>query len=59
VPVLIVEHGATLAPPVLVVHDASAAGTRALDFARELSRALEWEIAVFWAQGISSGNDAL
>jgi nucleotide-binding universal stress UspA family protein len=59
IPVLIVEHGVSLSPPILAVHDDSAAGRRAVDFARNLSRILGWPIAVFSAQGMSSGDDVL
>lgn len=59
IPALIVERGATLSPPILVVNDGTAAGRRALDFARELSRNIGWEIAVFSVQGITKGDDVL
>ena len=39
--------------------DQVAAGRRALDFARELSRSIGWEIAVFSIQGITKGDDVL
>jgi nucleotide-binding universal stress UspA family protein len=59
IPVLIVERGATLSPPILVVNDNTAAGQRALDFARDLSRSLGWEIVVFSVQGNATGTDVL
>jgi nucleotide-binding universal stress UspA family protein len=59
IPVLIVEEGVSLTPLILAVHDNSDAGRRALDFARELANTLGWQIAVFSAQGMSSGDDVL
>lgn len=59
IPVLIVEQGATLSPPIFAVHDGSEAGRRALDFARDLSMILGWEIAIFSAQGMATGDDVL
>jgi nucleotide-binding universal stress UspA family protein len=59
VPVLIVERGATLSPPILAVNDGTPAGRRALEFARELSRSLGWEIAVFSVPGIGNGDEVL
>lgn len=59
IPVLIVDRGATLSPPIIAVDDNSAAGTRALDFARKLSRSLGWETVVFSAHGMSTGDEAL
>jgi nucleotide-binding universal stress UspA family protein len=56
VPVLIVEKGVRLSPLILAVHDDTEAGARALDFARELSRRLEWGIAVFSARGFATGD---
>jgi nucleotide-binding universal stress UspA family protein len=44
VPVLIVERGATLEPPVLAVDDGSPGGRRALEFARMLGKRLGWQI---------------
>jgi len=41
------------------VNDGTAAGRRALEFARDLRRSLDWEIAVFSVQGISTGDDVL
>jgi nucleotide-binding universal stress UspA family protein len=46
VPVLIVEKGVRLSPPIMVVHD-GAAGERALAFARALSSELGWDVAAF------------
>ena len=59
VPVLIVERGGTLSSPIMAVHDNSASGRRALDFAEDLSARLKWELAVFAAQNVSSGEDVL
>ncbi len=59
IPVLIVERGAILSPPILVVHDNSAAGRRTLAFARELSRSLDWKIAAFAVQGVTKADDIL
>lgn len=59
VPVLIVERGASFAPPILAVNDGTAAGRRAVDFAHELSRSLGWAIAVFSAHGMSRADDVL
>jgi nucleotide-binding universal stress UspA family protein len=59
IPVLIVEHGVSLSPPILAVHDGSAAGRRALEFAQNLSHILGWQITVFSAQGVLSGDDVL
>ena len=59
VPVLIVEHGATLAPPILAVNDGTPARRRAVDFAHELSRSLGWGIAVFSVLGMSTADDVL
>jgi nucleotide-binding universal stress UspA family protein len=59
VPVLIVEHGTTLAPPILAVNDGTSAGSRAVEFAHDLSRSLGWGIAVFSVHGMSTGDDVL
>ena len=59
IPVLIVERGATLSSPVLAAYDDTAGGRRALDFARELSRSLGWELAVFAVRGIAKADDVL
>jgi nucleotide-binding universal stress UspA family protein len=59
VPVLITEQGAALAPPILAVNDGTPAGRRAVDFAQELSRNLQWGIAVFSVHGMSTGDDVL
>ncbi len=59
VPVLIVERGTKLSPPILVVNDGTPAGRRALDFGHALSRHLGWETAVFSAQGMVHGEDVL
>ena len=59
IPVLIVERGVTLSPPILVVHDNSAAGKRALEFAAQLGQVLGWQVVVFAAQGLSAGENVL
>ena len=59
IPVLIVERGVKLAPPILAVNDGTAAGRRAVEFAHELGDILGWEIAVFALQGTSTGDDVL
>ncbi len=59
VPVLIVERGAKLSPPIVVVNDGTPAGQRATEFGRALSRLLGWEIAVFSAQGMAHGEDVV
>jgi len=59
IPVLVVEYGATISPPMVAVNDGSDAGKRALDFARELSDLLGWPIAFFSAERMTTGNDAL
>jgi nucleotide-binding universal stress UspA family protein len=59
IPVLIVERGAMLSPPILVVNDGTANGKRALEFARELGRSLGWEIAVFAAREMPAGDEVL
>lgn len=59
IPVLIAECGATFAPPILAAHDDSPAGKRAMDFARELSRSLGWELAVFAVHGMVQGDEVL
>jgi nucleotide-binding universal stress UspA family protein len=59
IPVLIVEEGTTLSPPIIAVHDGSDAGRRALDFARNLSHILGWEIVVFSAQDMATTDDVL
>jgi nucleotide-binding universal stress UspA family protein len=59
VPVMIVEQGAELSPPILVVHDGSDAGERAVEFARKLSAILGWKIAVLAAHSMASGDDVL
>lgn len=58
IPVLVVERGAALAPPIVAVHDESPAGKRALEFARDLSRRLGWELGVFAVQEMT-GDDVL
>jgi nucleotide-binding universal stress UspA family protein len=59
IPVLIMEHGATLAAPILAVNDGTPSGLRAVDFAHELSRKLGWGVAVFSVHGMSTGDDVL
>ena len=59
IPVLIVERGTTLSPPILVVNDGTPAGRRALEFGRELGRSLDWKTAVFSVQGMAHGDDVL
>jgi nucleotide-binding universal stress UspA family protein len=59
IPVLIVERDTKLSPPILAIHDDTAAGQRALEFARELSRSLGWKIVVFAAHGMSTGDEVL
>jgi nucleotide-binding universal stress UspA family protein len=56
---MIVEQGAELSPPILVVHDGSDAGERAVEFARKLSAILGWKIAVLAAHSMASGDDVL
>jgi nucleotide-binding universal stress UspA family protein len=59
VPVLIVEEGVRLGPPILAVNDGSESGKRVLDFARRLGEVLGWEVGVFSAQGMATGDTAL
>jgi nucleotide-binding universal stress UspA family protein len=59
IPVMIVEQGVSLSPPVLAVHDDSPAGRRALEFAQELAQVLGWQMAVFSAKGLSLGDEVL
>jgi nucleotide-binding universal stress UspA family protein len=59
IPVLIVERGATLSPPIVVVNDGTSSGERAVEFARELSRNLGWDIAVFAVREMSGGDEVL
>ena len=59
IPVLIVERGVTLSPPILAVHDNTAAGKRALEFATELGEILGWQIVIFAVQGLSCGEEVL
>jgi nucleotide-binding universal stress UspA family protein len=59
IPVMIVEQGVTLSPSILAVHDDSEAGRRAVEFAHRLGEMLRWEITVFTAQGIPTGDDVL
>jgi nucleotide-binding universal stress UspA family protein len=44
VPVLIVERGTVLTPPLLVVRDESPEGKRALDYAQTLGERLGWQV---------------
>ena len=59
IPVLIVEHGTIVSPPILAVDDRSPAGRRAVEFAHDLSGTLGWNIGVFSAQGMSSCDEVL
>lgn len=59
IPVLIVERGGSLLPPILVVHDDTEAGRRSLEFARNLSHNLKWQLVVFAAREISTGNEII
>jgi nucleotide-binding universal stress UspA family protein len=59
IPVLIAEDGTRLGPSVMVVHDHTDAGRRALDVGRELSRSLGWDIVVFWVEGMSGTDEVL
>jgi nucleotide-binding universal stress UspA family protein len=59
VPVLVVEQGVRLAPPILAVNDESESGGRVLDFARRLGQILGWKVGVFSAQGMPTGDTVL
>jgi nucleotide-binding universal stress UspA family protein len=59
IPVLIAEAGTRFGPPVTVVHDRTDSGRRAMDAGHELSRSLGWDIAVFWAEGMSGTDEVL
>jgi nucleotide-binding universal stress UspA family protein len=59
VPLLIVERGNALSPPILAVHDDTPAGHRALEFARELSVNLKWDLTIFAVRGMTSGDEVL
>jgi nucleotide-binding universal stress UspA family protein len=59
IPMFVVEHGARLAPPILAVDDGTAAGGRAVDFARELSGRLGWKFAVLKSSGMSRCDEVL
>jgi nucleotide-binding universal stress UspA family protein len=59
IPVLIVERGVTLSPPIVVVNDGTPSGERAVEFARDLSRSLGWDIGVFAVREVSTGEDVL
>jgi nucleotide-binding universal stress UspA family protein len=53
VPMLIVEGGMKVVPPVLVTDDDSPAGRRAHQVAKQISDALDWNLVVLAIQGIS------
>jgi nucleotide-binding universal stress UspA family protein len=59
IPVLIAEHGSRLGPPVMVIHDHTEAGERALEVGRELSRSLGWDMVIFWVEGMSGSDQVL
>lgn len=59
IPVLIVERGARLSPPILAVNDGTDAGLRAEGFAHELGKNLGWETAVVRVEGVTTGEDVL
>jgi nucleotide-binding universal stress UspA family protein len=59
IPVMVVEDGASFGPPILVAHDQSPAGARAVEFARELSRCLGWELSTLAVHGKSKGDEVL
>ena len=59
VPVLVLEQGTTLAPPILAVNDGTIAGGRAIDIAHQLSQSLGWAIGVFSAHGMATADDVL
>jgi hypothetical protein len=59
IPVMVVERGASFSPPILAVHDETAAGLRALEVARNLSSALKWDIAIFASRGMSTADQVL
>jgi nucleotide-binding universal stress UspA family protein len=59
VPVLIVERGSALSPPIVAVHDETPAGQRALEFARDLSANLKWDLSIFAVRGLTSGDEVL
>jgi nucleotide-binding universal stress UspA family protein len=56
VPILIVEGGMKVVPPVLVTDDDSPAGQRAHEVAKEIGDALDWDLVVLAIQGVS-GSD--
>jgi nucleotide-binding universal stress UspA family protein len=59
IPVLIAEHGTRFGPPIMVVHDKTEAGHRAMEAGHELSRSLDWDIVVFWVEGMSETDEVL
>jgi nucleotide-binding universal stress UspA family protein len=59
IPVLIVERGAKPSPPMLAIHDDTAAGRRALQVARELGHSLGWKVVVFSVHGLSTADEVL
>ena len=59
IPVLIAEHGVSLGAPIMVAHDDTPAGNRALEVGRELSRTLGWDIVVFGVSGITGCDEVL
>lgn len=56
VPVLVVESGAKISSPMLVVDDGTAAGERAVAVASIISRSLGWKLAVLELRGAPSSD---
>jgi nucleotide-binding universal stress UspA family protein len=59
IPVLIVEQGASFAPPIVAVNDDTASGLHATEVARRLGEALRWDTTILAARGITRGEDVL
>jgi nucleotide-binding universal stress UspA family protein len=56
VPVLVVERGTILGPPIIAVNDGTAGGQRALEVARHLQQKLRWEMAIVAARGLTDAD---
>jgi nucleotide-binding universal stress UspA family protein len=59
IPVLVVEAGVRISPPIIAVDDGSDTGRRASDFARELGDFLSWPIAGFSSEGMATADEVL
>ena len=55
VPVLVVESGSQLSPPIVVADDRTPGAQRAVETAKEISRSLKWKLVVLLLEPVKTG----